>query len=819
VTTREVWGGKYAVFDEIASGGMASVYLACRLGPGDAPRVVAVKKLFEPYAKQPAFVTMFLDEAHLAARIRHPNVITTHEFLRVPGSLALVMEFILGVSLNDVFAVAASQGRPAAPGVASAIVRDILHGLHAAHETKDDAGAPLGLVHRDVSPHNAILGVDGSARLIDFGIAKAAGRLQVTDVGTMKGKYAYMAPEQIRAGSVDRRTDVYASGIVLWEALTGRELFPVSENLALFGHRGEGKVRARPPSGDNPALSPAIDALVMRALEFSPDARFPTALEMAEALEAALPAAPAGDVAAWVNRLVGSRIRELEAKRNEVETAFAAGELSHLISGTLASSGTPPSRSSLPDLVIPDLVAPPASRRDPLATQATVPAAPVSSARALGDPFDDEPSQDLKLDLDDRGPHPSRASFPSIITRVQPDITPPLRTRHRETQQPVARKVLVLAAMGVLVVVGITAGRVAPALAHRAILDGAARRGIVLAFDGAETRGGGIALSGVTATLEGDSDVTLKAPEVDLTLAWQGNLEKVTVPGFELALTSPMSDVGGHFAAWRAKPRPSIALDAKAGHLVWADSLAPNVRVEAVDVSLAVGVDTEGTLRADTPSLSVALPRGTLGPWAAHLSVVGEESKLVLALDRQKADGPPEVTFVARPALGKLLSATIPRGKLADLGVPAELLRAGEDGEIELGFEAQVMPSGEPVTAHATLTLFGAAPAPGAGAMLGDIVLDGTVGGDSARPLRIDPGVLTVGKVKSKLTGDAMIEHDGVRIEVDRPAPKTGALPPPFVFDTREWTSTAKPVESEPVQAPPKAVHPRGPTRSPSVRR
>jgi serine/threonine-protein kinase len=285
------------VFDEIACGGMANVFLACRLGAGESARVVAIKRLFEQFAKQPEFVTMFLDEAHLAERIRHANVVTTYEFLRVPDSLAIVMEFVLGLSLNDLLRIARDRRQMVPPAIASAVMSNALAGLHAAHEATDDGGTALGVVHRDISPHNVLVGKDGTARVIDFGIAKAAGRLQVTDVGIIKGKFAYMAPEQIRGGMVDRRTDIYSAGIVLWEALTGQQLFSGSASAEIFSRRAEGKATVPAPSELNTALPRAIDRIIRQAVEDDPDKRFSTAADMARALGAVVPTASAEAVA------------------------------------------------------------------------------------------------------------------------------------------------------------------------------------------------------------------------------------------------------------------------------------------------------------------------------------------------------------------------------------------------------------------------------------------------------------------------------------------------------------------------------------------
>src|SRR5262249_20405529 len=162
----------------------------------------------------------FLDEARLAARIHHPNVVQTLDVAVTQGELFVVLEYVNGDSLAHLLRTANANGRAVPPEIASAVVFGVLQGLHAAHEAVVEQGNPLELVHRDVSPHNVLVGVDGVARVLDFGVAKARGRSQTTREGQLKGKLAYMAPEQI-GGRVTRRTDVFAASIVLWEALAG----------------------------------------------------------------------------------------------------------------------------------------------------------------------------------------------------------------------------------------------------------------------------------------------------------------------------------------------------------------------------------------------------------------------------------------------------------------------------------------------------------------------------------------------------------------------------------------------------------------------
>ncbi|MDB4946827.1 MAG: Serine/threonine kinase [Labilithrix sp.] len=304
-------GGRYALAGEIASGGMATVHLARQIGAAGFARIVAVKRLHERYARDPEFVAMFLDEARLVARVHHPNVVQTIDVVGEGGELFLVMEYIHGESLLRV----AHHARKTALGflpvpVSAAILAGVLRGLHEAHEARTETGLPLGIVHRDVSPHNVLVGADGTSRVLDFGVAKASQRMQSTLAGQLKGKLSYMAPEQITNQPVDRRTDVYAAAVCLWEALTGARLHQAATEGAVL-HRILRETPA-PPSLKNPAVTPALDAVVLRGLARDPAERFSTAREMAEALEAATPLATAAAIADLVS---ASCHASLEKKR------------------------------------------------------------------------------------------------------------------------------------------------------------------------------------------------------------------------------------------------------------------------------------------------------------------------------------------------------------------------------------------------------------------------------------------------------------------------------------------------------------------------
>lgn len=317
--------GRYALFDELARGGMATVHLGRLLGPAGFSRTVAIKRLHPHLAKDPEFVTMLLDEARLAGRIQHPKVVSTLDIVASDGELFIVMDYLHGETLARLLRESTREKKPIAPAVAAALLIDTLQGLHAAHEVKGERGELLGLVHRDFTPQNIMVRRDGTALVVDFGVAKAAGRYQTTEEGKIKGKLPYMAPEQIRAEKVTRRTDVYAAGAVLWETLTNKRLFTADNDGALLQQVLFGKVL--PPSTHAHDVPPALDAVVLRALDRDPEKRFATAEEMANAIETAIDPVRTSKVAAWLEGLVRESLDAQAARLAELETMNSGEQL------------------------------------------------------------------------------------------------------------------------------------------------------------------------------------------------------------------------------------------------------------------------------------------------------------------------------------------------------------------------------------------------------------------------------------------------------------------------------------------------------------
>jgi serine/threonine protein kinase len=326
--------GRFEMYGAIAHGGFASVHLGRSIGAGGFSKLVAIKCLHKQFVADPDVTDMFLDEARVVARVQHPNVVPTIDFVEEDGELFMVMEYVEGVTLGHVLQDLGKNRRKLPFDIVLRVISGTLQGLHAAHEATDERGRDMGIIHRDVSPDNILIGVDGHARLLDFGVARALGRFQSTRDGQVKGKLWYMTPEQVGGKPLSRRTDVFACSVVLWQCLTGRRLFEGEHlgELALKVSQQE----IHPPSKFNRAIPAECDKIVMRGLERDPRKRWNTAEDMAEALEGAGKVATPGRVGRWVKMNAKGRLLKRAAKVSAVElTPVEASE----ISGTHSSGG------------------------------------------------------------------------------------------------------------------------------------------------------------------------------------------------------------------------------------------------------------------------------------------------------------------------------------------------------------------------------------------------------------------------------------------------------------------------------------------------
>ncbi|MBT8470507.1 MAG: serine/threonine protein kinase, partial [Deltaproteobacteria bacterium] len=278
--------GRYELRFELASGGMGSVYLARLDGTAGFEKLVALKRIHPHLAKESGCIEMFLDEAKIASRITHPNVCSVFDFGQADGEYYIAMEYLVGEPLARLFTQVAKipeqRRSPLLPLRMARIIADACEGLHAAHELKDANGDLLNVVHRDVSPRNLFITYDGAVQLVDFGVASARERLHKTSTGDVKGTIAYMAPEQLKAGRIDRRIDTWALGAALWEALAVKRLFKRDTTAnTMFALLYED---IAPPSKFRPQVPKELDEIALKALARNPDERWQSAREMGQAL-------------------------------------------------------------------------------------------------------------------------------------------------------------------------------------------------------------------------------------------------------------------------------------------------------------------------------------------------------------------------------------------------------------------------------------------------------------------------------------------------------------------------------------------------------
>lgn len=347
--------GKYFIIGEVAIGGMAEVFLAVQRGLEGFLKLVVLKRVLRQYSTDPEFVRLFIEEARIAARLEHPNVVRTYEFGEVDGQYFTAMEYLPGEDLNKVLDRLVFARQSVLVHVAAGIVSQVCAGLHFAHQLTDTAGRPLNLVHRDVNPANVVITYGGEVKLIDFGVAKTDASKTINS--TIKGKVSYMSPEQLVARRVDARSDVFSTGIVLWELLAGRPLFRRdSEAATMYAIVNDPIPR---PSRFRPDVPRALNDIVLRALARSPAERFSSAGEMGDALEDFLADQPKYD-----SRILVTMLEDLfgrpraEAKRSIAQSRSLSRNVSlvmklrtevksELVSGMerLAAGSGHPSRS------------------------------------------------------------------------------------------------------------------------------------------------------------------------------------------------------------------------------------------------------------------------------------------------------------------------------------------------------------------------------------------------------------------------------------------------------------------------------------------
>jgi len=307
--------GRYRILSELGRGGMSNVFLAVASGPGGVNKLVVLKALLPDLATEGYALSMFMDEARLAAQLNHPNVVQTYEVGTEGDRHVIVMEYLEGQSLSATVRRAAAEGSPMPLALQLRIIINSLDGLHYAHELSGYEGASLQLVHRDISPQNVFVTYDGQVKVLDFGIAKATSASTHTAAGVMKGKIAYMAPEQIVGGAVDRRADLYSVGCMLWAAATGVKLWKDTPDVQIMRRAISGDIPT--PQSVNPECDDDLNRIVMKALAREPDDRYATAIELQHDLEVYVErfgaAAKQKEIARFVSALFADTRAQLKA--------------------------------------------------------------------------------------------------------------------------------------------------------------------------------------------------------------------------------------------------------------------------------------------------------------------------------------------------------------------------------------------------------------------------------------------------------------------------------------------------------------------------
>jgi len=359
---------KYLLVGEIAQGGMGELFLGVHQGSEGFSKVVVVKRMVSHLMKNAEFVQMFIDEARLAARLEHPNIVKTYEFGDHEGQYYTVMEFLAGEDLRRMLnKLRTPPHRRLSLPLAVHIVAQICNGLHFAHVLTDLEGNPLNLVHRDVNPANVIVTYAGEVKIIDFGVAKVRTTTRKTLAGVIKGKIAYMSPEHILARKVDRRSDVFSTGIILWEMLMGRPLFARDCDAAtMYAVMNDPIPR---PSQERPEIPPELDAIVARALSRTPSERFATAEDMRAALDriaATLPRCDGHTIGRMMEKVFGDS--RAQAKRSITQSRSLAHNVALVMKTTatlpiVAPPTSSSSTSALPIVALPTIPTPAARRR------------------------------------------------------------------------------------------------------------------------------------------------------------------------------------------------------------------------------------------------------------------------------------------------------------------------------------------------------------------------------------------------------------------------------------------------------------------------
>ncbi len=752
--------GRYTLCGEIASGGMAAIYFARMEGTGGFTKSVAVKRLHPHFATDPDFRSMILDEARLAARIRHPNVVSPIDVLDLDDEVLLAMEYVHGQAVSRLVREATALGENLPVAVCASIMSGMLHGLHAAHEATDDRGRPLGIVHRDISPHNVIVGVDGITRVIDFGIAKAKTSSEATQAGIVKGKIPYLAPEQLDGELATVTTDVYAAALVFWEILVGRRLFEAEYDHAIVAMILRGHVE--PPSAFVPGVPPELDAIILRGIARDPGERFASARDMALAIEGVVQLANPSTVGALVERLAHEDLAKRARKLSRLERLpnIPIGELSLSLSGSSSVKRPLPAAPLRP---APSLPRAPRPR----------PPAPPPQPPGL-----EPPIPLTSNDIEVLPPPPGVLKRPAIqMAEVAWMPNLPSGAINVVTEKPrrVGGGIFMLAFLALAVAVFVY---LLPTIVKRGYQKSAARRGITLAMRDAVVSPKELRLLGVSASIQEVPGFAFRAESVTIALR---SLEpaRVTVNQPEITLDGAYPEVDRSFDAWLlgqgapgADDRGSSLTQVELvdGKVNWVNAFGPGTRASLENVTGHFTREAERPLGEDYVLRAGIVKLGTekslLGPHELTVRRDGVERTFTLKLDPQGSTGA-QVSYATHGDGRRDLALRVPRRSLAELHLPEALFGglATSSTRVELTGDLAFLPRPKP---HGEGKILVAATAlkvgPGSSPM--DALLDLTLAAEGDAPLAAtQASSLTLGVVKTKVSGS--IDGSGKGFLVD----------------------------------------------------
>jgi serine/threonine-protein kinase len=648
---------------------MAEVHFGRQAGTGGFQKTIAIKRLLPHVSSNPDFRSMIYEEARIASRIRHPNVVQPLDVIATDDEVLLAMEYVHGEALSKLIMRARKRGEKLPPAIGMTIVCEMLQGLHAAHEAKDEEGQPLGIVHRDVSPQNVIVGVDGVARVIDFGIAKAVNSTDSTQVGQVKGKLPYIAPEQLSGEIATRFSDIYAGACIAWEVLVGRRLFDGDTDQAVAARILHAPVD--PPSAFAEGVPPALDAIIMRGLDRDPKKRFQTAREMALAIEGAMSTATASTVGTFVEHLahdeLGKRAEQL-ARVERMRFDFTPEPISsrRTVSSKDVIAAAPMSGAPAgPNMAL----AATAPAPDPVRMPAWKEEVKLPAAGALKKP---------ELEIPNVNWLPQDGAKAITITKTR-----------RVSGSMFALVALLIAIAGFLVAL--------PTIVKRGYEKSAAEQGIVLAIAQTEVSRHEIILRDVGITIPDLPWVTAHAASIHVELSGI-DPRAISLRGVDITVNGGVIDVEKEIERWRAVHKIGTADDENARHrpkitiedarVTWNGAFGKTTKVTAESVTFQAYGDDDIT-RAHGPLVKIAWNGGAAGPFRVDYERTPLATTVWFRLDPTGARSQSIVVTVDPTGAAKI-DATIPRIRGADLWLPPAFGVA----ELTLTMQASVYPGG-----------------------------------------------------------------------------------------------------------------------------